>query len=484
MSGRKPAPADRSISTKHFPGRRTLRVDPTRIRQAVRKSAGKRRTLRNSPEKDVTPDTRRGSVIDLTGKMDSGGRLVWRVPKGHWTILRFGHTTLGARTKTASLSTYAHARGGPLEVDWLSAAATEIHFAATGKKLIADAGPLAGKTLKYLHDDSWEVGCPNWTPTFRADFRKFRGYDLLPYLPVLAGRIVDSREVSNRFLHDYRRTIADCLAENHYARFRDLCKPHGIGIDSQSGGPWTHDAAASMDTLKNLGRNAVPHGEFWQSSWYKTRDREQNLTGKQTASAAHIYGRRWAAAEAFTSIGPHWQEAPSDLKPTADIAFCEGWNRFYLHTFTHSPASAGRPGNAYFAGTHFNPNITWWAQARAWTDYIARCQFLLSRGLFVGDVCYYYGDGVPNWVPAKHVAPSLGEGYDYDVCNAEVLLTRMSVKGNRIVLPDGMSYRLLVLPDTTAMPLEILGKLKQLVEQDMQVHRRNYPQPQRRPVGG
>ena len=427
--------------------------------KAGRKSSYYRRTLENYPQKGQR-DTEKHSVVDLSAKMDSSGRLVWRVPKGKWTILRFGHTTLGARTKTTSLSTYPRARGGPLEMDWLSARAMDFHFAATGKKLIADAGRLAGSTLKYLHDDSWEVGCPNWTQSFRADFKKFRGYDLLPYLPVLAGKIVDTREVSNRFLHDYRRTIADCLAKNHYGRFRDLCKPHGIGIDSQGGGPWTTDAAASMDTLANLGKNDIPHGEFWQSGWYKGKYGKQNLTGKQTASAAHIYGRKWAAAEAFTSIGPHWEESPVDLKPTADISFCEGTNRFYLHTFTHSPPEVGRPGYEYFAGTHFNPNITWWAQAGAWTEYLARCQFLLSRGLFVGDVCYYYGDDVPNWVPAKHIDPSLGYGYDYDICNAEVLLTRMSVKDGRIVLPDGMSYHLLVLPDTRAMPVKILRKLK------------------------
>ena len=190
-------------------------------------------------------------------------------------------------------------------------------------------------------------------------------------------------------------------------------------------------------------------------------------------------------AEAFTSIGPHWEEGPAELKPTADIAFCEGINRFVHHTATSTRPEDGQPGYEYFAGTHFNPNITWWEQAGAWTDYISRCQWLLSRGLFVADVLYYNGDGTPNLVEPKHVDPALGVGYDYDVCNSEVLLTRLSVKDGRLVLPDGMSYRVLVLPDRRTMPLEVLQKVKELVaagatvvgprpEQDPGL--KNYPQ--------
>jgi hypothetical protein len=204
-------------------------------------------------------------------------------------------------------------------------------------------------------------------------------------------------------------------------------------------------------------------GEFWQSQhWHEGTN--QNTNGKQTATAAHVYGKRWVMAEAFTSIGPHWEEGPAELKPTADIALCEGINRFVHHTATSTRPEDGQPGYEYFAGTHFNPNITWWEQAGAWTAYMARCQWLLSRGLFAADVLYYNGDGAPNLVEPKHLDPSLGAGYDYDVCNSEVLLSRLSVKDGRIVLPDGMNYRILVLPDRRSMPVEMLQKVKELVE--------------------
>lgn len=396
------------------------------------------------------------AIVDLTEKLKPDGILVWDVPEGNWVIVRTGYTTTGRK-----VSCTTKGGAGP-EMDWLDARAMDLHFKSIAEVLLNDSAPLVGRTLKYLHDDSWEVGLPNWTRGFLAEFRKYRGYDARPYLPALAGYAVDSAEISDRFLHDFRKTIADCLAENHYGRFAELAHARGLGIHPEGGGPcWPQ--VVPMDALKNLGRCDIPMGEFWHSHhWHEGTN--QNTNGKQTATAAHVYGKRWVMAEAFTSIGPHWMEGPAELKATADIAFCEGINRFVHHTSTASRPEDGKPGYEYFAGTHFNPNITWWELAGAWTAYLSRCQWLLSQGLFVADVLYYNGDGAPNLVEPKHVDPTLGKGYDYDVCNSEVLVTRLAVRDGRIVLPDGMSYRVLVLPDRKSMLVEILAKIKELVE--------------------
>jgi len=396
-----------------------------------------------------------GSIVDLTSKLRSDGHLDWDVPEGHWTIVRTGCTITGAKVRCANPG------GEGFEMDWLNAAATDRHFKSMADVLCRMAGPLAGKSLKYFHDDSWEVGLPNWTDGFLAEFKKFRGYDARPYLPVLTGRIVASAEVSDRFLHDFRKTVADCLAENHYGRLARLARAKGLRIHCEAGGP-CYPKTPPMDALKNLGRCDVPMGEFWQSSHWK--ENGQNHAAKEIACAAHIYGRTFVAAEAFTKIGPHYEESFADLKPTADIALCEGINRFFLHTSTCSRPDDGKPGYEYFAGTHFNRNVTWWEQSGAFLAYVARCQHLLQQGRFVGDVLYYNGDGAPNFVEVKHTDPSLGPGYDYDVCNAEVLLTRASAKNGRIVLPDGMSYRLLALPERRTMPVEVLRKITALVK--------------------
>ncbi|MFV1964980.1 MAG: glycosyl hydrolase [Pirellulaceae bacterium] len=405
-------------------------------------------------------DVQRDSLVDLSDKTDETGHLTWQVPPGKWTILRIGHTLTGKKVICNSPG------GGGYMLDFLSKDAMDLQFSAMAVPLLEDAGPLVAKSLRYLHDDSWEVGSPNWTLGFEQEFKRRRGYDMRPFLAVLTGRIVESRDVSNRFLWDFRRTIGDCIAENHYGRFRELSERYGLGIHSESGGPFF----PHIDALKNLGNSEIPMGEFWgrarepdgQIPWRGTYGISDSI--KQAASAAHIYGRKQVQAEAFTTIGPHWEKSPFELKDLVDHAFCQGLTRVMFHTFTHSPIDYGQPGIEYFAGTHFNPNITWWEQANLWTGYIARCQSLLQQRLFVGDVCYYYGEGVPNFVPGKRMLePSLPFGYDHDVTNAEVLQTRMSVRDGRIVLPDGMSYHMLVLPQNQPMSFCVLRKIGELV---------------------
>jgi hypothetical protein len=399
-------------------------------------------------------------VVDLTSHVTPDGRLDWETPPGRWTIVRTGHRMTGARVSLAT------PESDGLEVDWLNGAAVEQQFNNVAKILIDDAGPLVGNTLKFLHDDSFEDGYPNWTDAFLQKFKEYRGYDAKPYLPVFAGRIVGSAEVSDRFLHDYRKTVADCMADGHYKRFADLSHEHGLGIQCEAAGPsWS--GTMCMDGLKNLGRCDRPMAEFWQDSLFVHNG--QNTHCKQAASAAHLYGRKTASAEAFTSLDKsltvrHWGEPPSSLKPTADRAFCEGINRLVIHCTAATRPEDGKPGYQYGAGTHFNPNVTWWDKSGAWLAYFARCQYLLQEGRFVADVLYYNGDWAPNLIPPKHIDPSLGAGYDYDVCNAEVLLARLAVQDGRIVLPDGMSYRLLVLPDSKRMPAEVVQKIHDLVK--------------------
>jgi hypothetical protein len=398
-------------------------------------------------------------VVDLTARLKPDGTLEWDVPEGEWTILRTGHRMTGAQ-----LSVPMHGQGG-LENDYFDRAGVDLMFEKVGKVLIADAGPLAGTTLRGFCEDSFEAGYPNWTANMLKHFKRYRGYDPTPYLPVFKGWIVGSADISERFLHDYRKTVADCFADEHYGRLAELCRKHGMMTRCESAGPsWS--GTVCMDGLKNLGRADFPQGEFWEDGTFV--ENNQNKVAKMPATAAHIYGKRFVAAEALTDAreGARWGKAPSHFKPTVDRAFCEGINQVVFHTMTCQKPSEGRPGLEYGAGTHFNPNVTWWNQtAGPWVSYINRCQTMLQSGLFVADVLYYNGDWAPNLVGPKQIEqPGLGKGYDYDVCNAEVLLTRLSVKDGRIVLPDGISYRVLVLPESKRMPVEVVRKISDLVK--------------------
>jgi len=401
-------------------------------------------------------DTRTADVLDLTAKLDQDGTLRWDVPAGEWQVFRFG-CTIGNHSH---VSTSSEGWQG-FSLDVLDAGAFRRYWDAVVEPLITDAGQLAGKALKYLHTDSWEVEPLNWTPTMREEFRKRRGYDMTPWTPVLASRIVESRAASGRFLHDFRKTLGDLAIDNHYRLFRDGAHQHGLLIHPESGGPH----AVPVDAQRCLGFNDAPMSEFWAWSWRHRIGDSNRFFVKQPASAAHTYGRRFVLAEGFTTIGPHWQETLWDnLKPSFDKACCEGLNLLVWHAFVCSPAAQGIPGIQYFAGTHLNPNVTWWTKSEPFFSYINRCQAMLQRGLFVADACYYYGDHVPNFAQHKRTDPArVLPGYDYDVITEESLLTRASVKKGRIVLPDGMSYRVLVLRDQKAISLPVLRKVKEFV---------------------
>lgn len=393
-------------------------------------------------------------IVMLTAMMDTGGRLRWKAPRGDWRVLRFGYTVTDAKVSTASGDWQ-----GPV-VDYMSTAVLEAYWYRHVQPLLDAIGPLAGTTLKYLHTDSWECGGMNWTEGFEKEFAARRGYDPAPYLPVLAGAIVESRDVSNRFLADFRKTIGDAVAENHYEVFAEMSHARGLSVHPESGGPH----AGPFDGLKCLGRSDMPMGEFWVPSPHRPKP-ENRFFVKQAASAAHIYGKRLVAAEAFTSIGPHWGDVLwKSVKPSFDHEACAGLNLSFIHTFTCSPASMGLPGQEYFAGTHFNPNVTWWDKAGAVVGYMNRSHFLLQQGTFVADVCHYYGDHVPNIVQRKEADPAGAlPVFDYDVINEELLLSQLTVENGGFSLPSGMTYRVLVLPDHAILSLDALEKVRQLV---------------------
>ena len=403
-------------------------------------------------------------ILDLTGRMEPDGSFDWQAPEGEWVILRNGYTLTGhlwskwfAYPGPPQADTYEGGDG--YEIDYLSKAALDDHFNHLGKPLIEEARKAGGK-IDYFWSDSWECGKLTWTQDFPSQFRKYRGYDLMPYLPVLAGYTIQDSVVSARFLADFDRTIQDCIADNFYGHFAELCHQNGMRMGSEAGGP---NDIPPIDALKNLGRCDFVAGEFWVNGHYKAANgynanRWLRLNLKQTATAAHIYGKRIAMAEAFTQQEPHythWSLGPAELKPYANDAFCEGINQILLHQGTCQPPSDGKPGYEFCAGQHFTPNITWWEQSPAFFSYLSRCQHLLQEGNFAADVCYYLGERPPVLAPPKYLVPGLEAGYDCDYTNAEVLLTRMSVKDGRIILPDGMSYRLLALQNCTSPSEEI-----------------------------
>jgi hypothetical protein len=435
----------RDIAVLAFP---TPRDDSRRIKDIKFKAGfesryGLQPELSPIPQESVVP---RSAILDLTEKLDKDGRLNWDVPQGGWTLLRLGYTPTGRENHPAPES------GRGLECDKLSREGLDVHWAGMMAKVIEDIGPLAGKTLNNSLIDSYEVGQQNWTPRFREEFQKRRGYDPLRLLPVLTGRVVDSGEISERFLWDFRRTIADLFADNYYAYFSELCHKNGLQASIEPyDGPFECLLA---------GREAdIPMGEFWVGGG-------ESPSCKLAASVAHTYGRKLIGAESFTATPDRgrWQNHPYSLKAVGDLMYCAGVNRFIVHRYAHQPWLDKFPGMTMGQwGTHFERTATWWSQGGAWVSYLTRCQFLLQQGLFAADVCYFAGEAAPNNAP--HVPALKAEGYDYDACNTDVVLRRMAMKNGHLTLPDGMSYRVLVLPETSFMTPRLLTKIRELVEQ-------------------
>ncbi|GMU81681.1 MAG: hypothetical protein AMXMBFR47_15520 [Planctomycetota bacterium] len=402
----------------------------------------------------------RSSIIDLTDKLGADGRLTWNIPAGKWTILRIGHTPTGAVNAPSPDS------GRGLECDKLSRAGMDAHWAGMMGPVGDDLGRLMGTTLNNCLIDSYEVGGQNWTVEFAREFTTRRGYDPRPYYPVLTGRVVDSGEVSERFLWDYRRTIADLFADNYYTYFAELCHKRGMQASIEPyDGPFECLLA---------GRDAdIPMGEFWVGGG-------ESNSCKLAASVAHTYGRTIVGAESFTAV-PNvgkWLNHPAALKAVGDLMYCTGINRYIIHRYAHQPWLDKFPGMTMGQwGTHFERTTTWWEHGGPeWVRYLARCQFLLQEGRFVADACFFAGEAAPNGAPHRPEFKALG--YDYDACNADVLLRRASVRDGRIVLPDGMSYRLLVLPESRFMTPQLLTRIRALIEDGATVVG---PRPERSP---
>lgn len=391
--------------------------------------------LKISSEETVS----RRNVIDCTLQMEQDGSFTWNAPAGNWRIIRIGHTSTGVKNHPAPDG------GEGLECDKLSETAFDAHWDGMLKKIIGDGAAIHGVGI-----DSYEVGPQNWTSQFSDEFKKRRGYDLLPYLPVLTGRIIESADVTERFCWDFRKTIAELFADNYYGRLGELCRQHNLTSYLEPyGGPFDEIASGlradvSMDT-------------FWN---------EEPVKGsrKSAASVAHTGGKIILGAEAFTCAREKagWREYPYSMKTLGDDRYCSGINKFIIHRYAHQPWLNVKPGMVMGAcGIHFERTVTWWDEASAWMTYLSRCQFLLQRGLWVGDIACFTGEKIPNYTKSATVP----KGYQYDLIHP-IVLNNMTVAGGRLTLPSGMSYRVLVLPkEAETMTIETARQIRDLVSQ-------------------
>jgi hypothetical protein len=376
-----------------------------------------------------TKNVQATDVIDLTSHMTPDGALSWTVPAGTWTIYRIGHTTTGKTPHPMPDGFEA------LECDKLSAHAATIHLQHVLDAVHQNLSQPQDKAFAHILFDSYEAGPQNWTEDFRQQFINLRGYDPIPWLPVITGKKIGGDALSKRFQWDMNRTISELFVQNNFGVFAKMLKANGIRMCFEPyKGPFdTISATAECDT---------PMGEFW------THIHKGVL--RAVPAAAQALGRTIVGAESFTGnpIVSQWSETPAFLKPAADAAICSGVNQFYLHEWTLQPFGDDiKPGlTAGWWGTHFGRNQTWFVQGQAWFDYLARCAAVLQHGEVVSDFCTLE-------FPAEN-----GDAL------SDQLFAGCTVQDGKVVAPSGRRYALLVLPpDSTEMLPETAAKLKSLV---------------------
>jgi hypothetical protein len=409
----------------------------------------------------AVPDNGTKEIDDLAdvvilNKNFDGEVLRWEVPEGHWALLRFICSNTGQRLIVPSPNSDG------LFIDFFDPEATKKHMGHILGRLGITRENAAQSGLSYLEFDSMELSeATPWTDAMGRIFEAHHGYDVLPYLPVFAGwKLPGGHET---ILYDFTKTVSDQLILSHYTTGKNFLADYGMDLVAEAGGPgppiWD---SCPVESLKALGNVTIPRGEFW------IRNRHHIFLVKEVASASHIYGLDVVDAESFTTWR-RWKDAPHALKEYVDRAFCEGLNAVTIHTFANTRPEHGLPGRAYHAGIDINSTATWWAQAKPFMDYLARCSYLLKQGKFAADVAWYYGDKTPNFFPEFQGDPDsprlegLSAGYDFDVINTDVLINRIGVSEGNLVLPDGMAYKLLVLPDKKDIPADVVARVQELI---------------------
>ncbi len=394
------------------------------------------------------------TVVDLTPQVKDGV-LTWKVPEGKWRIYRFGASLIGKMNHPAP----NEATG--LEVDKLDAQAWADYF-HTYLNMYNDAG---GRPADYLLTDSYEAGTMTWTPLLPQEFKKDKGYDLIPWLPVLTGEIVCSAEESERFLFDWRQMLGELFARN-YDALNELCKAHGLKgryTESHEGGRLY--VGDGMDLKRTA---AIPMSAIWTGA---TGMAEADI--RESASTAHLYGQKLVAAESFTAngLGGAYVYYPGNLKATADLALSCGLNRFVIHESPHQPQDNLRPGlGLMIFGQWFSRHETWAEQAHYWTDYLARSSYMLQRGQAVADILWYYGEDTNITGLYGQELPQVPEGFAYDFASPHALLNQVSAEEGKLVTASGMSYSILVLEKKNrVMSVEVLRKIAALVQEGVQL---------------
>ncbi len=369
------------------------------------------------------------------------------IPDGDWRILRFGYTSTGAKNIPATVE------GTGLECDKFDPVALQFHFEQYVGKIAKEAQTKGYTSLKFSEIDSYEMGGQNWTTGIEDTFEQKFGYDIVPWLPLLTGRVIESPEHSGAILQEFRRHLSDLMVTNYFGEFTKMTKKYGMEsyIEPYGWGPF--------DELEAGGKADRLMGEFWV--------RDEDYPGRVSAaiSSARIYGKNIISAESFTSINTvNWKGHPYFYKHYGDKIWARGINETMFHRYAHQPNTHVKPGMTMDSiGSHIDRTQTWWENGGvAWFKYLARGSYLLQQGVPESDFLIHLGDMAPKAVGNKNNT-GVPDGYNYDYVNTDVLVNRIRVEDGGLVLPEGTRYKALQLYNPEYLTMETLMRVHDLV---------------------
>jgi hypothetical protein len=373
------------------------------------------------------------------------------LPQGDWRVLRFGYTSTGAFNVPATVE------GEGLEVDKFNAKALQFHFDAFVGKLMKKVNAKGIKSLKTTEIDSYEVGGQNWTQGLEKTFEEKFAYDLIPWLPLLTGRVIESPEHTGAILQELRQHHSDLMVKNYFGEFTRLANQYGLEayIEPYGWGPF--------DELASGGKADRVMGEFWVNSPNAPKGRIYHGRTSAAISSGHIYGIKVISAESFTSINTvNWSGHPYFYKHHGDHMWARGINETMFHRFAHQPNNHVKPGMTMDSiGSHFDRTQTWWNNGgAAWFKYLARGSYLLQQGVPDADFLVHVGDVAPVRGNSNVDIPA---GFGHDLTNTDVLLNRLSVEDGYLVLPEGTRYKILYLSRTDYLHIKTLKRIQALV---------------------
>ena len=383
-------------------------------------------------------------VVDITSMMQPDGTLVWKAPKGHWTVMRTAMLTTGQTNAPAS------PEGTGLEVDKMSREHVAYHFDKFIGEILRRIPAQDRRSFKVVVEDSYETGGQNWTDSLISQFTARYGYSPVPYLPVLSGVVVGNEDISDRFLWDLRRFVADQVAYEYVGGLREVSHRHGLTTWLENYGHWGFPS----EFLLYGSQSDEVAGEFWSVGDLG------NIENRCASSCAHIYGKAKVWAESFTCGGPDYSRYPAEMKKRGDRFFTEGINSTLLHVDMQQPDEREPGINAPY-GNEFNRHNTWFGQLDVFARYLKRCNYLLQQGQYIADAAYFIGEDAPKMTGIRQ--PELPRGYSFDYINADVLLHHANVMDGKLVLDSGMKYSVLVLPPEDTMRPELLARLQEMV---------------------